>query len=189
MGTLNEFFRKQDGVIRSADPLMSVAVKGDDVDLALGISNHSIGDNSTYDKIRHRDNVKFLFLGAKIGDCFTYMHYLEWIYCVQYRYERRFMGTSIIEGKDVRNEYDLFVRHDGVIPNDKSYEYEDNMYKKGMAFKQSFGDSTISIVDEKTAALEYKACLETNPAYFVDYVGGVFIPNKTFKLDHEMVAL
>ncbi|MBR4774956.1 MAG: AAC(3) family N-acetyltransferase, partial [Bacteroidales bacterium] len=60
MGVLNEFFRKQEGVIRSADPLMSVALLGEDRDLVEGIGHVSCGENSTFDKLRHRDGVKFL---------------------------------------------------------------------------------------------------------------------------------
>lgn len=189
MGVLNEYFRKQEGVVRSADPLMSVAVMGDDKDLALGISNHSIGDNSTYDKLRHRDGVKFLFLGTKIGYCFTYMHYMEWLYGVPYRYERRFKGKSVVNGVEVENEFDLFVRHNGVLPNDNSYVYEQSMYDHGQAKIVDFGDSTISIVGEQEASEAYKECLMRDLSYFVEYKGGAFFPDKTFRLESEMVAL
>lgn len=189
MGALNEFFRKQEGVFRSNDPLLSVAVKGRDLDLALNISTHSIGDQSTFDVIRHRSGVKFLFLGTHIGDCFTYMHYLEWLYGVPYRYERRFVGTSIHLGKETRCEYDLFVRHNGVIPNKKSYEYEEAMYADGKAKIITAGDSSISIVGEEEGAVAYKQCLERDPFYFVDLPNGEFLQDKTFVLSKEMVAL
>lgn len=189
MGSLNEFFRQQKDVIRSDDPLMSVAIKGKDLDLATNITNHSIGDNSTFDMIHRRNNVKFLFLGTLIGDCFTYMHYLEWLYGVQYRYERRFVGTSIINGKSKKNEFDLFVRHNGVLPNNKSYEYENMMYKTGIAHKEILGNSSISIVDEKKAASAYKSCLNTDPYYFVNLENGIFRSDKSFILKDEMVAL
>lgn len=189
MGTLNDFFRKQEGVVRSFDPLMSVAVKGKDKGLALDVTTHSIGDNSTYDMIRNRDNVKFLFLGTRIGDCFTYMHYLEWLYGVNYRYERRFVGTSIIDGKEVRNEYDLFVRYNGVTPNGNTYVYENDMYKDKLAFKANFGDSSISIVDKCPATFAYKVFLDKAPYYFVNLKDGIFNPDKTFLLENEMVAL
>ena len=95
MGALNEFFRKQEGVLRSVDPLMSTALLGEDKDLVTGIGHSSCGANSTFDKLHHRDRVKFLFLGPKIGDCMTYMHYLEWLYGVDYRYERVFRGMHL----------------------------------------------------------------------------------------------
>ncbi len=189
MGVLNEFFRKQEGVIRSADPLMSVALMGEDKDLVTGVGHVSCGENSTFDKLRHRDNVKFLFLGPKIGDCLTYMHYMEWLYSVDYRYNRVFRGNVTIGDKTSVEEYALFVRYKSVIPNSASYNYEQKMYNNGTAFIASCGDGTISIVDEKNASAEYKKCLDENPYYFVDFENCVFVKDKTFKLDHEMVAM
>lgn len=189
MGVLNEFFRKQDGVIRSADPLMSVALMGEDKDLVTGVGHVSCGENSTFDKLRHRDNVKFLFLGPKIGDCLTYMHYMEWLYTVDYRYNRVFRGNVTIGDKTSVEEYALFVRYKSVIPNTASYDYEQKMYDNGTAFIAPCGDGTISIVDEKNASREYKKCLDENPYYFVDFENGVFVKDKTFKLSHEMVAM
>ena len=189
MGVLNEFFRKQEGVIRSNDPLMSVALMGEDKDLVTGVGHVSCGENCTFDKLRHRDNVKFLFLGPKIGDCLTYMHYMEWLYSVDYRYNRVFRGNVTIGDKTSIEEYALFVRYKSVIPNAASYVYEQKMYDNGTAFVARCGDGTISIVDEKNASLEYKKCLDENPYYFVDFENGIFVKDKTFKLDHEMVAM
>ena len=189
MGVLNEFFRKQEGVIRSADPLMSVALLGEDKDLVTGVGHVSCGENSTFDKLRHRDNVKFLFLGPKIGDCLTYMHYMEWLYSVDYRYNRIFRGNVTIGDKTSVEEYALFVRYKSVVPNTASYDYEQKMYDNGTAFVAKCGDGTISIVDEKDASVEYKKCLDENPYYFVNFENGVFVKDKTFKLDHEMVAM
>lgn len=189
MGVLNEYFRKQEGVIRSSDPLMSVALLGEDKDLVIGIGHVSCGENSTFDKLRHRDNVKFLFLGPKIGDCLTYMHYMEWLYSVDYRYNRIFRGNVTIGDKTSVEEYALFVRYKSVIPNAASYVYEQKMYDNGTALIAPCGDGTISIVDEKNASVEYKKCLDENPYYFVDFEDGHFVKDKTFKLDHEMVAM
>ena len=189
MGVLNEFFRKQEGVIRSCDPLMSVALLGEDKDLVTGIGHISCGDNSTFDKIRHRDNVKFLFLGPKIGDCLTYMHYLEWLYSVDYRYNRVFRGKVTINGHSSIEEYSLFVRYNTVVPNTASYDYEQMMYDNGSALIASCGDGTISIVDEKNASTEYKKCLDIDPYFFVNFKNDVFIKDQTFKLEHEMVAM
>lgn len=189
MGVLNEFFRKQEGVVRSNDPLMSVALYGEDKDLVEGIGHSSCGANSTFDKIRHRDGVKFLFLGPKIGDCLTYMHYLEWLYSVDYRYERTFRGQVMTNGELSVEEYDLFVRYRSVIPNIASYVYEQRMYDHKTAQIVNCGNSTISIVDELSASSEYKTCLDENPYFFVDFENQVFYKDKTFVLDKEMVAL
>jgi aminoglycoside 3-N-acetyltransferase len=189
MGVLNEYFRKQEGVVRSIDPLMSVALMGDDKDLVEGIGHSSCGANCTFDKLRHRDNVKFLFLGPKIGDCLTYMHYLEWLYSVDYRYERRFVGNVIVDGVSHKEEYDLFVRYKGVIPNAASYIYEQQMYDMGLAKKVPCGEGTISLVDKDAATTHYKKCLDENPYYFVDFVNGKLVKDKAFLLEEEMVAM
>lgn len=189
MGVLNEFFRKQDDVIRSIDPLMSVALCGKDRDLVTGIGKASIGTDSTFDKLRHRDHVKFLFLGTKIGDCFTYMHYLEWLFNTGYRYDKIFGGKITDMGQTFEDSYSLFVRYHEVIPNKGSYSYEQMMYNNGDANITYFGDSTISIVEEKVASKAYKVCLEENPYYFVDIKNDELIKDKTFILEKEMIAL
>lgn len=189
MGALNEYFRKQEGVIRSADPLMSVALMGEDTDLVRKIGHESCGANSTYDMLRHRDNVKFLFLGPKIGECMTYMHYLEWLYGVEYRYDRTFRGEVTIDGRVREEEYVLFCRYNGVTPSAGTFVFEQKMYDNNEAFITKVGDGSISIVEEKYAAKRYKACLEENPYSFVDLENGVLTKDKTYKPLGEVVAM
>lgn len=187
MGALNEFFRKQEGVIRSMDPLMSVAVKGKDTYLATDVSTHSISDGSTYDMLHGKEGVKFLFLGPRIGDCFTYMHYLEWLYSVDYRYIRHFHGNVIVEGIKKRADHDLFVRYKGVVPNDKTFAYEDWMVEENAAKRIQLGNGFLSIVGEKNGSEYYKRCLQRDPHFFVDIQSEM--RDKTFQLTKEMVAL
>lgn len=187
MGALNEFFRKQDGVIRSNDPLMSVALKGKDTYLATNVGTHSISDGSTFDMIHHKSGVKFLFLGPRIGDCLTYMHYLEWLFDVDYRYIRHFIGEIIDNGTSKTIDQDLFVRYNGVFANDASYKYEDWMVEEKAAKRIKLGNGFLSIVGEKDATNYYKKCLEIDPHYFIEIKNN--IKDKTFKLNNEMVAL
>lgn len=189
MGVLNEFFRKQEGVIRSIDPLMSVALKGEDTDLVRKIGHESCGANSTYDMLRHRDNVKFLFLGPKIGECMTYMHYLEWLYGVEYRYDRTFRGDVTVDGQTKLEEYVLFCRYNGVTPSTGTFVFEQKMYDNNEALITNVGDGTISIVEEKQAAKRYKACLDENPYAFVDLENNVLTKDKTYKPVGEVVAM
>lgn len=187
MGALNEFFRKQDGVIRSNDPLMSVALKGKDTYLATNVGTHSISDGSTFDMIHHKSGVKFLFIGPRIGDCLTYMHYLEWLFDVDYRYIRHFIGEIIDNGTTKTIDQDLFVRYNGVFANDASYKYEDWMVEEKAAKRIKLGNGFLSIVGEKDATNYYKKCLEIDPHYFIEIKNN--IKDKTFKLNNEMVAL
>ena len=189
MGMLNEYFRKQPDVIRSIDPLMSVALLGDDVDLVKGVGHYSCGENSTFDKLHHRENVKFLMFGPKIGYCLTYMHYLEWLFGVEYRYNRAFVG-NIQNGDEVyQDEYQLFTRYNGVTPNDGSYRYEQFMYDAGVAEHIGLGGANIAVVEEKEATEMYFRCLQKDPNYFVDFHNGQFFKDTTYITTSEVVAM
>ena len=186
----NEYFRNQEGVIRAIDPLMSVALKGEEKYLVENIGHSSCGANSTYDMLHRRGKgVKFLMLGAKIGDCMTYMHYMEWLFSVDYRYERYFNGFITDGDKKYRDEYIFFPRYKNVIANANSYVYEQRLYDKNLAKIAQFGDSTISIVGENEAVKEYFNCLQENPYFFVDLEGGTLIKEKTYAPTDVVVAM
>ena len=189
MGAFNEFFRKKPEVIRSEDPLLSVALLGEHKDLIENLSNYSIGKDSTFDKIHKNGNVKFLFLGPDMGSCFTYMHYLEWLYNVDYRYNRLFSGEIQTTEHIVNADYWLFVRYKEVFPNNGSYLYEQWLYNNKIAKRISLGDSAISIVAETDATKAYKYFLDKDPYFFVSFSNNVLEKDKTFVQKAPMVSL
>src|SRR5574344_899279 len=158
--------------------------------LVENIGHASCGADSTYDMLHRRGKgVKFLMLGAKIGDCMTYMHYMEWLFSVDYRYERAFNGFVIIGDRTYRDEYVFFARYKNVIANANSYIYEQRLYDKNFAQITKFGDSTISIVGENEAVDEYFKCLQENSHFFVDFDGGALIKEKTYAPSGTVVAM
>jgi aminoglycoside 3-N-acetyltransferase len=167
MGTLNEYFRKRPDVYRSADPLMSVAAYGEDQDLVQNLGIQSTGRDSNFDKLNARQNVKFLFLGVHPGDCFTYMHYLEWKAGVPYRYDRRFTGEVINNGASTSMTKDLFVRFKGVVPNEASYTYGDMLLERGDLLRINVGNSSISASSLEPARELYLNLLSENPNHFI----------------------
>ena len=188
MGTLNEYFRKRTDVTRSADPLMSVAAFGEDLELVQNLGIQSTGKDSNFDKLDSRSNVKFLFLGVHPGDCFTYMHYLEWKAGVPYRYDREFTGTVVNNGVSTTVTKQLFVRYNGVIPNDASYTYGDLLLETGRLSRVRLGDSSLSSVSLEPARELYLGLLNDDPNYFIKEP---FDPEKVtdeFSV-HNMVAL
>lgn len=187
MGVLNEFIRKQPGVIRSVDPLMSVAIVGEDKDLATGIGHESIGESSTFAKLHQRDKVRFLFLGTRPGDCFTYMHYIEKFMNAVYRYDRDFTG-NIIEGeKSYQETYTLFVRYRNIFPGKGSYKYEEILLDSGISKKYALGNSFLVSMEEPPAFDLYKDLFEKQNNFFID-PSSVHDFNKEFVV-HNMVAL
>jgi aminoglycoside 3-N-acetyltransferase len=188
MGALNEHFRKRTDVTRSADPLMSVAAFGEDMNLVQDLGIQSTGKDSNFDKLNSCSNVKFLFLGVHPGDCFTYMHYLEWKADVPYRYDRDFTGEVVDNGVSTTVTKKLFVRYNGVVPNDASYTYGDLLLETGQLSKVNLGDSSLSSVSLEPARELYLSLLNDDPNYFITEP---FDPDKvtdTFSA-HNMVAL
>ena len=148
MGALNEYIRKLPGAVRSVDPLMSSVLLGEDLDLVQNLGKHSIGEDSTFDKLHRRGAAaKFLFLGTTVSECYTYTHYVEERLGSPYRYDREFTGNITDGGRTYEDTYTLFVRYRGVAPaSDKLLE--NDLLRRGLLRKQTCGASSISCVDE-----------------------------------------
>jgi aminoglycoside 3-N-acetyltransferase len=187
MGVLNEFIRKQPGTLRSVDPLMSVALMGEDIDLVTGIGHASIGKDSTFYKLHDRQGVRFLFLGTRPGDCFTYMHYIEKHLNAAYRYDRDFTGMITDKGRQYEDTFTLFVRYRHIYPGNGSYRYEELMEQRHISEKATLGDSFVTSVEEPPAFSIYQELFEKDPDYFLD-PSSVHDLDKTFEVKN-MVAL
>lgn len=188
MGALNEYIRRQPEAVRSADPLLSVTVVGEDHDLAENLGHESIGSQSTFDKLARRQDVKFLFFGVRAGDCFTYMHYLEWVAGVPYRYDREFTGTIRHAGRTYEDTYRLFVRYNNVKPNSASYAYEDVLADRGLLRVAPLGDHTVRCVGEPGARAVYLELLDQDRNRFIERPFRAADADRTFNA-RNMVAL
>ena len=187
MGAINEFARKIPNAIRSSDPLMSNVLIGNDIDLVTNLSKNSVGVGSTFDKLHDREGVKFLFFGTKVGDCFTYMHYIEKMVNVDYRYDRSFSGSIINDNENITDSYELFVRYKNIFPGEGSYKYEEMLLENNISKRAMIGDSSMTILDESAAFDLYVDIITKNPTYFLDPTS-VFDFDKEFKVEN-MVAL
>lgn len=186
MGALNEFVRKKPEAIRSKDPLMSVALLGENKDLVESIGRFSVGKDSTFDKLHSASNVKFLFLGVSAAKCFTYTHYIENCLNVPYRYDREFRGIVVDGEQKTEEKYNLFIRYKDVVPTSKN-EYEQFLINNNYMLHSSCGNSTISCVDEKISFTTLCEKIHSNINYMLDSP----YPNnleKEFEF-HRMVAL
>ena len=151
MGILSEFIRKKRKGIRTIDPLLSVCIYGENKGLARDLGKDSIGFNSHFDKIHNSQNVKFLFFGPTVGSCFTYMHYIEKLLEVPYRYDREFKGLIINNKKKCHDKYNLFVRYNGVNVGNGSFIYEENMFKKKISQRKKIANGRLTSVNKDDA--------------------------------------
>ncbi len=166
MGALNEYVRRQPEAIRSLDPLMSVALVGDKKYLAMGVGRESVGRDCTFDMLHREKGVKFLFLGTRPQDCFTYTHYIEWAAKVPYRYDRDFTGMIHADGGSYTATYKLFVRYKDVIPG--SNDFADTLLAHGDAKMCVLGDSEVWTVDEAPAYKLLCEKIKAIPDYMLD---------------------
>jgi aminoglycoside 3-N-acetyltransferase len=147
MGALNEHIRKLPNAIRSVDPLMSSALIGEARDLVENLGKHSIGEDSTFDRLHRRGGARFLFLGASMSECFTYSHYVEERLGVPYRYDRNFTGRITDNGRTWEDTYALFVRYRGVVVSTEG-KLEKDLLRRGLLHKQPFGAAEIACASE-----------------------------------------
>lgn len=166
MGVFSEYFRKLPEAKRSADPLMSVAMIGEDYSIIEDIDNISCGANSTYDLLHKKGRTKFLFLGNKMSECMTYTHYMEVVKNVPYRYARPFKGNVTNNGVTAEKTYYLHVRYNEILPfNDN--RIDDLILSNHEGQTLALGDSVINIANEPGVYKYLGAAIEKNPDFML----------------------
>lgn len=190
MGAFNEYVRKKEGRYRTLDPLLSISVPKS-MEKEFQISGcHSLGENSGLDILHQLDGVKFLFFGARLGNCFTYVHYVEKMLDVPYRFDMEFSGKII---NHVGVEYDqtqyMHTACYGVKPADYYY-FEDYLEEKGMLKKQTLADKSVSCISEKDAYREIAGMLEKDIHYFLEqpFTESDLVHKYTKGLDGERIT-
>jgi len=110
VGMITELFRQRSGVLRSPDPIFSVAASGKNRELFSKCDPYeSFGPESVFNLL-HDVNGWILGMGCSINSV-TYTHYVEKCCQVDYRYEKRFSGTRIINNSKPQNcEVSYYVR-------------------------------------------------------------------------------
>lgn len=110
VGLMTDIFRTLPGVVRTHDPLFSVALAGAGSDSVLAAcpSDNSFGPRSVFAWLEEQD-------GWLVGmgchpDRITFTHYVEQQGGVSYRYMKRFVGERREAGHVVACHCDYFVR-------------------------------------------------------------------------------
>jgi aminopeptidase-like protein/aminoglycoside N3'-acetyltransferase len=90
-GPFTEFFRKQSGVSRSLDPMVSVSGIGPGFkELIRDLPPTSYGIDSVFDRLT-KTNVKICNIGLGTN-WIPFLHYADWLSKVSYRYDKLFFG-------------------------------------------------------------------------------------------------
>lgn len=168
MGVFNEYVRKLDGRYRTDDPLLSVSVPESLQDTFGRVSCHSLGEGSALDIIHQMGNVSFLFFGAEMSECFTYVHYVEKILDVPYRFDMSFEGNVIYpDGTVKRRNQTIHTQCRGAVLPPKYEHFESEMEDRGYLKKKRIGDRYIACLSEKDAYREIRDHILNDISYFL----------------------
>ncbi len=191
MGAFSEYVRKKEGRYRTLDPLLSLSVPAELKAKFEKVSNHSLGEGSGLDILHQMDGVKFLFFGAKQGECFTFVHYVEKMLDVPYRFDMPFRG-GVIDYNGNRTEKIQYIHtHCKGIKIPPNYNYfEDELIEKKLVRKEQLADSYVSCLGEKDAYEQIVEKIRKEPFYFVEspYTEQDLIHEYGFGLNGERVT-
>jgi aminoglycoside 3-N-acetyltransferase len=189
MGALNEYLRRKHHWARSHDPLMSNILFGKEQKFITDIGKQSVGEGSTFDLLAKSGlKVKFLFLGPRVHDCFTYMHYLEAVEQVPYRYNFEFEGGIVDGDHQYSDKYALFVRDEGVEAGGGAKIYENILIERQLAKFKWLGGGAVTVLDLESAQKTYIDLLRDSPNFYIEEVFNTKIRPAGFNA-RKMVAL
>lgn len=162
-GLLSEFVRNDPESLRTDDANFSVAAIGKNAKLLTDkMPEHSFGKNSFWER--------FLSLNGKIC-CFnvgleynTFIHYVEKKFNVPYRYDKKFLGKSLINGKLENGCYVHFVRD---LDNPDTFPdltiFVEIANKFGVIRETKLGRGKISCISAKDSFSIIKREIKKNP--------------------------
>ena len=100
VGYFSNFFLKQKKIIRSNDPMMSIAGYGPNIkNILLKTSNNSFGDNCVFERFLKLKKLKCCHIGLGIN-WIPFLHYLDWKNKVPFRFNKILSG-HLINGKKI----------------------------------------------------------------------------------------
>jgi aminoglycoside 3-N-acetyltransferase len=103
IGYFPNFFLKQKNIVRSNDPMMSIAGFGHRAkEILLKASNNSFGKNCVLERLFKISNLKCCHVGLG-HDWIPFLHYLDWKNKSPFRFDKIFSGSIEKNGKKKKN--------------------------------------------------------------------------------------
>ncbi len=167
VGLFTEELRKRKDAYRSIDPIFSVAAIGKRAkELTQNVGKDCFGKESIFDELRYVKNAKYVIFGVNYFSC-TYVHYLERIMEVPYRFLKKFKGKIKIKNKEYEDEYGYYVRTLDKNINPDFDKIEKHLFKKKLLKKIKLGSGYISSVKIRDVHREGLLMLKKNPYFFL----------------------
>ena len=188
VGILTEYFRKQPDVSRTVHPNHSVAIWGKHKNELLKTGKDTFDKDSIFGKL-HKLNGKIVFFGAPFQSC-TYVHYIEQMHGVPYRYIKKIRGKIIDGDKKYDDKFTFYVKY--VVFFTLLPRLEKYLIGKKLLKEVKLGHGTISMVDADVLFKEGQKLLDKDIFFFLKNEPKIFrIFNKIscFFLKRELKIL
>lgn len=190
MGALIEFIRKQPGVFRSLDPMLSLIAVGERADIVLGgVGDHCFGPDSCFSRLHSESGVKFLFFGADFTEYFTYIHFIEKVMDVPYRFDMSFKGTiTDHDGNSFEHTHSIHTQCGGVVLRG-TRELKRDLIEKGLLKTAPLGDGELACISEEDVFCEVTKRIRADPYSFVmPYTDADLTKEYTFGRDGKRIT-
>lgn len=167
-GVLTEFFRKQKDVVRTPNPNLSFAIWGREKHFFLrGLSKDSYGPQSVFGKMRQKD-AKILLFGASFKGGTTFVHHIEYMFVVPYRYQKLIRGRITNGKRTYTDTYEHSMRlQDRYIVIDAYKKAYRRLKHTGILKEVPLGDYVLRLVGVKKYFREGMRRLTEDPTYFL----------------------
>ncbi len=149
IGYFPNFFLKQKNIVRSFDPMMSIAGIGPDTkNILLKISNNSFGKNCALERLFKIKNLKCCHIGLGVN-WLPWLHHLDWKNNVPFRFDKIFEGYVKINGKQKKTKWTYFARHLRKETTDNGYRIGQKAKKNNLYLFSNLGKSMVYMIDYK----------------------------------------
>lgn len=140
-GALGNLALERGDFVRTQHPMHSFAVWGKDRDMLVSMTNrHAFGSDSPFGYCRDH-NVKQIILGTDYVHALTFVHYVETMCQVPYRFNKTFTGTYITEdGEEEIRSYDYAARKLEICPEERFNRIGVILEQNGAACRYQYYD-------------------------------------------------
>lgn len=149
IGYFPNFFLKQKNVVRSADPMVSIAGIGPGVNnILLNVSNNSFGRDCVLERLLKVRNLKCLNIGLGYN-WIPFIHYLDWVNNVPFRFNKILKGNIKIKNKQKKVSWVYYARYLRKETISNGYKIGYKALKNNLYLFSELGKSMVYAIDYK----------------------------------------
>jgi aminoglycoside 3-N-acetyltransferase len=165
-GFFSESVRLDPQSIRSGDANFSVAAIGRNAEFyTTSAPENSFGPDSFWERFLKCDGK---FCNFNFDSASTFIHYVERVLKVPYRFDKRFDGTAIIDNKRERKSFFHFVYDLDKPQNAPNFAKFDKLAKElGLARVSNLGRGQVVTISAKSTYDLIESYIETDPTLLI----------------------